>query len=75
MAEILKLYMLGIRLLLNPNKSGCEQLLLSTEYSKVGVVGAFLTYKMQFEPIKHTIQQIFRFQCMIYTKLCESEIV
>ena len=46
MAEILKLCMLGMRLLSNPNKYGCKQLLLSTEYSKIGAVGAFLAYKI-----------------------------
>ena len=49
-------YMSGMRLLPNPNKYGCEQLLLSIEYSKVGVVGAFLAYKIQFAPIKCTVQ-------------------
>ena len=56
MAEISKLHMLGMRLLLNPNKYGCEQLLLNIKYSKVGVVGAFLAYKIQFAPNKHIIQ-------------------
>ena len=41
MAEKSKLHKLGMRLLLNPNKYGCEQLFLSTEYSKIGVVGVF----------------------------------
>ena len=35
------IHKLGTRLLSNPNKYGCEQLFLSTEYSKIGVVGAF----------------------------------
>ena len=30
-----------MRLLSNPNIYGCEQLFLSTEYSKIGVLGAF----------------------------------
>ena len=41
MAEKPKLHKLGVRLLSNLNKYGCEQLFLSTEYSKIGVVGVF----------------------------------
>ena len=41
MAEKSKLHKLGMRLLSNPNKYGCEQLFLSIKYSKIGVVGVF----------------------------------
>ena len=40
-SKLSKLHLLGMRLLSNPNKYGCEQLLLNIEYSKPGVVGAF----------------------------------
>ena len=39
-AEILKIHVLELRLLSNPNKYGHEQLLLSIEYSRAGAVGA-----------------------------------
>ena len=66
-AEILKIHELGTRLLSNHNKYGYCLLLSSTEYSKVGTVGAFLAYKICFAPISPILHQIFQFYCMLYT--------
>ena len=70
MAEILKVHDLGMRLVLNPNKYGYCLSLLSTEYPKVCMVGAFLACKIHFAPI---LQQIFRFYIIFYATIHEYE--